>query len=114
MLILLLPTISYFAATELLKNETIQTALYRTSPSLFGAPNIPSFLWKIPSLVPFFNTVYSWTNLKAILLLTVLVLFVLSSVIGFLYTIAYRAVAPSRYGPLDAPPSRHKAKKYKR
>jgi len=114
MLMLILPTVSYFAAVELLKNETVLDTIYRMSPSLFGAPSIPDFLWKIPSLVPFFNKVYAMTNLEAILLLALAILFVLSSVIGFVYALAYRAVAPPRYGPLDAPPPRHKAKKFKR
>ncbi len=114
MLMLLLPVISYFASSELIKIEKIQASLYRMSPSLFGAPSIPEVLWKIPSLYPFLKTVYSWTNLEAVLLLALFVLFVLSSIIGFFYAIAYRAVAPPRYGPLDAPPPRHKAKKFKR
>ena len=112
---LLLPVISYVGAAELLKNvEDIRHAFYRISPSLFGAPNIPSFLWKIKSINPLVQEIYSWTDLGANLLLGLVILLVLSGVVGVVYAITYRAVAPPRYGRLDAPPSKRKSTKKSR
>ena len=114
MLLLLLPIISYVGAVELLKIKTIQSIVYRISPTLFGAPSIPKILWKVKSINPFLNEVYSWTNLEANLLVALFLLLILSGVIGVIYAIMYRAVAPSRYGPQDAPPPRHKPTKRSR
>ena len=51
-----------------------------------------------------------WLNL-AVFFLMVLILAV---IISFSYTLLYQAIGPARYTAVDAPPSRHKAKVYKR
>ena len=113
-LIILLPIFSYVAAIELLRIPDVRRFFYRVSPALFGAPNIPSLFWEITAIKPFLRTVSSWTNLEANLLLGVVVLILLSAVFSLIYSFAYRAVAPSRYGGHDVPPPKRKSKKYKR
>ena len=113
-MIILLPIISYVAAIELLKITAIRDFFYRISPTLFGAPNIPQFFWGITAIDPFLREVHSWTNLEANILLGVVILLFLSGIIAVIYSIMYRAVAPSRYRKTDAPPQRRKQKKYKR
>lgn len=111
---ILLPTVSYVAAVELLKIKTINFFFYGVSPTLFGAPSLPKILWEINAIRPFLNEVYSWTNLEVNILFGLVILLVLSGTIGMLYSVVYRAVNPSRYGSTDAPPSRRKAKKHSR
>ena len=113
-LIILLPIFSYVAAIELLKIPDVKNFFYRISPALFGAPNIPSLFWEVKAIIPFLRTVTTWTNLEANLLLGVVVLILLSGIFTVIYSFAYRAVAPSRYGGHDAPPSKRKAKKHSR
>ena len=113
-MIILLPIVSYVAAIELLKVTAIRNSLYRISPTLFGTPDIPQFLWGITAIGPFLQEVYSWTNLEANILLGLVILLFLSGVIAVIYSIMYRAVAPSRYRKTDAPPASRKTKKYKR
>ncbi|MCP4142589.1 MAG: hypothetical protein GY755_20310 [Chloroflexi bacterium] len=113
-MMLLLPAISYVAAIELLKITEIKNFFIRVSPKLFGAPSIPSLLWKIKAIDPFLRRVYSWNNLEVNLLFGSLILLVLSGLIGMIYAFTYRAVTGSRYGRLDAPPPRHKPTKKSR
>ena len=110
----LLPTISYVAAIELLKITEIRNFFYRVSPKLFGPPSIHKLLWKVKSIDPFLREVYSWTNLEVNILFGLLILLVLSGFVAVFYSIMYRTVNPSRYGPTDAPPSRHKPTKKSR
>ena len=113
-LVILLPIFSYVAAIELLRIPDVKRFFYRISPALFGTPNIPSLLWEVKAITPFLKTVSSWKNLEANLLLAVVVLILLSAVFSLIYSFAYRAVTPSRYGRHDAPPSKRKSKKYRR
>jgi len=113
-MMMLLPAISYVAAIELLKIKDVRFFFYRINPGLFGAPNIPKFLWKVKSLNPVLHEIYSWTNLEANILLGIIVLLVLSGVIAVFYALAYRMVAPSRYRGINAPPPRRKTKRKSR
>ena len=113
-LIILLPIFSYIAAQELFTIPDVKNFFYRISPALFGAPSIPSLFWEVKAITPFLRIVSSWTNLEANLLLGVVILIVLSGVISVIYSIAFRVVAPPRYGGHDAPPSKRKPKKYRR
>jgi len=42
------------------------------------------------------------------------ILLILAAVTSLIYTILYTLVGPARYSPLDAPPSKHKVRFYKR
>ena len=114
LMFLLLPTISYVAAIELLKVEGVKHFFYRISPSLFGTPSIPQSLWKVRSIQPFLSEISSWLNLEVNLLFGLAIMLTLSSTISLIYAIIYRAVAPPRYGKLDAPPQKHKGTKKSR
>ena len=106
MMIILLPTISYVAAGVLLKIDDVRRIFIRVSPKLFGAPSIPSILWKVTAITPLLNMIYSWTDIEVKLLFGSLILLVLSGAIGVLYAIMYKAVAPARR---DPPPPRQKS-----
>ena len=111
MMILLLPVISYVAAATLLQGEEVRRTFYRVSPKLFGPPNIHPILWKVDAIKPLLYEIYSWTDLEAKILLGLLILLFLSGVIGLIYAIMYKAVAPKRR---DAPPPRRKPSKKSR
>ena len=113
-MMLLLPAVSYVAAMELIKITPIRNFFYGISPTLFGAPSIPSFIWKITAIKPLLDEIYSWTNLEVNLIFGAVILLVLSGLIGVVYSIAYRAVAPPRHSRLDAPPPRRKPTKKSR
>ncbi len=115
LLMMILPVFSYLAAIQLLRIESVYRLFYRMSPGLFGAPSLHPYLWKLKGLTSVLNTIHSWTNLEANLVVGVLVLIVFSVIIGIVYGFMYRAVAPPKYGPTDAPPpKRRKTKKYSR
>ena len=114
LLIILLPPISYAAAIILLKITEIRNFFGRVSPALFGTPSIPKLLWKIRSINPFLRMISSWSNLEVNLLFGLIILLALSGIIALVYSIMYKTVNPSRYGPTDAPPSKRKSTKKSR
>ena len=104
LLIIILPVISYSAAVELLKVNSIYVPFARAMPSLFGPITVPPLLWQISSLIPLWNWLRGINNLGANLVIGFIVLVILSGIVSVIYATMYRAVAPSRYGPTDAPP----------
>jgi hypothetical protein len=111
-MMIIMPIISFILA-----GLTVSMALTLGWPlpyQLLGMPVMPTPLWSYPSLVPLLGFIQSQTNLYAILLVTVLYIVLLTSVLSLGYAILYRLVGPSRYGPLDAPPPRVKARSYRR
>ena len=111
---ILLPMISYIAAVELLKIIEVQSFFYAISPSLFGVPSIPQPLMEIKSIQPLLYKISSWANLEAHILFGLAILLALSGTISLVYAIVYRAIAPPRYGALDAPPQKHRDTKKSR
>lgn len=115
LLILIFPIVSYFAAIELLKADSIYALFARALPGLFGAIPIHPLLWRVTALVPLWNWLRSINNLNVNLVFGAIILLILSGIVSVLYGIMYRAVAPSKRGPTDAPPQkRSKNKKYSR
>jgi hypothetical protein len=53
-------------------------------------------------------------NLYAYIVVSLICMALISTVISMIYAVIYRIVNPVRYGPLDEPPSRRKAKKHSR
>jgi hypothetical protein len=112
LLMLITPVISFILA-----GVTVNMALALGWPmpyQLLGMPVMPDLLWSSPALVPVLGLIQSQANLYAILLVTVSYIVLLSAVVSLGYAIMYRIVGPSRYGPLDAPPPKVKARSYRR
>ncbi len=114
LLMLILPVFSYLAAIQLLRIDAVYRLFYRMSPGLFGAPSLHPYLWKLKGITSLLNTIYSWTNLEVNLVVGVIVLIALSGIISVIYGFMYRAVAPPKYGPTDAPPPKYKPRKHSR
>ncbi len=112
LIMLIVPIISYLLATI-----AVQAAIDGGLPlpyQLLGNPVMPAALWNVAATTPILGFIESQNNLYAILLITVLIIVIMSAVLTFVYSVMYRIVGPSRYGPLDAPPPRIKARTYKR
>jgi hypothetical protein len=116
-LIMIFPVVSYFAAVDLLKNvDSIHTFFVRALPGLLGPISIHPLLRRITSLAPLWDELRSINNLGANLVLGVVILLILSGIVSVIYGIMYRTIAPSKYGPTDAPPQKRRKgpKKYSR
>jgi hypothetical protein len=112
LLILVVPFISYVLAAA-----TVQLAVDKQWPmpyQLMGYPVMPNLLWKVPGFVPVLAFIQAQRNLYAVLTVTVVYVVALGTLISLVYSIIYRLVGPSRYGPLDVPPPSIKVKRYKR
>ncbi len=114
-LIVIFPVVSYFAAIELLNVDSIHSFFVRAMPGLFGAIPIHPLLKRITSLTPLWDWLRSINNLGVNLVFGAVITLILSGIVSVVYGIMYRAVAPSKYGPTDAPPQkRSKRQKYNR
>ena len=110
LLILIVPTISYFAALLTLASP----ARDYIPPQLLDSQTFPPYLYSTPTLADIFTWLASIQDLYAIVLVTAMYTMVVGGLISWLYSVAYRMVNPKRYGPTDAPPPNVKVKKYKR
>ncbi len=112
LMIVVIPVVSYILAYY-----TVQLAVAQNWPmpyQLMGAPIMPSLLRASDALLPIVQFIESQQNLYAVLLLAVVYIVVLGGAVSLVYTYIYRYVGPPRYGPLDAPPSKTRVKRYKR
>ena len=83
-------------------------------PEWFGPPTLHPLLWKLQGLQPVLYWLQGQINLEAYLFFTAVITGVVGVVMILLYGYIYTIFGPSRYGPLDAPPTRKKFKPYKR
>ena len=115
---IILPVISYMAAVFLLTEvDSIRSTFMRAMPGFFGTIPIHPLLLRVTALNLFWDWIRAQPDLPINLVLGIIILIALSGVIATLYGFMYRAVAPSKYGPTDAPPqkkSRGKRKRYTR
>ncbi len=116
-LMILLPAVSYFAAEYmLLHTAPVRNIFLKATPALFGTVSIPPVLLRMTTLNPLWVWLRGQNNLMVELLFGAIILIALSGLVAMIYGFMYRAVAPSKYGPMDAPPPkrRGKRKKYSR
>jgi hypothetical protein len=112
LMIVVIPALSYALAYL-----TVQLILQLNWPmpyQLMGNPVMPPWLMQNSALFPIGRFIEGQVNLYAILMLAILYIVVLGGLLSTIYTFVYRYVGPPRYGPLDAPPSSQKVKRYKR
>lgn len=116
LLMIFLPIVAYYGGFLLLRDvEGLDKFWYGIAPGLFGKIAIPGLLLRIKSLLPLWQFLYDIDNLSLYIAFGSIILFVLSGIVGIIYSIMHSAVMPSRYGPMDAPPpKRRKTKKYSR
>jgi hypothetical protein len=111
LLMLIVPTISIFIG-KVLVDLALKNKL-RLPPELLGIPQLPDILYKSEGLRPLLPMI-KIPNLYAYIVASVICILVISSLISLIYAVVYRITNPYRYGPLDEPPSRIKAKRHSR
>ena len=79
---------------------------------------LPDWIYIMPGLAFLLTKVVSVDYLIAYAVFTLFYIIVLSGIMSFIYAVMHRMVAPSRLGPLDVPPIKHRplkqGKTYKR
>jgi hypothetical protein len=111
LLIILVPILSYATADLTMPFFSDRGLVPR---ELLFTPQPPSWLYFSPTLVQTFRFLFGHHAILATLLLTLVYILLIGGVLSVFYALMYRMAAPSRYGPMDAPPPRIKVKKYKR
>lgn len=105
LMIIIVPIISWAAATELVNLARQQHWGFLGS--------FPVYL-QLPFNIPGISAITSIQNLPVIGTFFLIILFVLISVLSFVYAMIYRVIGPPRYSPEDEPAPRIKTKKYTR
>lgn len=111
LLMVLVPLMSYAAAEITMPFLQARGLVPR---ELLFIPQTPDWLWVAPVLAQAFQAVFGRYGIFAILALTIIYIVLIGGIMTALYSYIYQLTAPSRYGPMDAPPIRTKVKKYKR
>lgn len=79
-----------------------------------GPPTFPDLLWRVSGLVVLLNFLSRQPNLIANLVFAFGIAVIIAGTMSIIFGYIYRVFGPPQYGPLDAPPTRVKVKKYKR
>jgi hypothetical protein len=103
LLMIIIPVVSY-AGAALLVRENIEYAWFQVPVELSGVVNFEPVYSFLPFLQSFLLSLGPIYYLD--ILLTVAFMIVGFGLVSGVYSIMYRAVNPSRYGPYDAPPIR--------
>ena len=111
MLIVLVPLMSY-AAAELAMPFMQERGLI--PQALLFRPQMPDWLWIAPVAAQIYQALFVRYGILAIIALTIIFIVLIGGFMTVLYAYMYKLTAPSRYGPMDAPPPKVKIKKYKR
>jgi hypothetical protein len=111
-MMILIPVISMAAGYE-----TINYALskgYSIPYELLGTPRYPALFYQSSGMMIILSPITAIKNFYAYAIATLFYIILLGGITSLGYSIVYRMVGPSRYGPLDAPPPKVKVKPYKR
>lgn len=110
-LIVVVPVISY-ALMVILTPVIMATNL--VPYALLGHVKFPEWALKTPFLSDVTFFIGGINNLGLKLIAFVVILLLLTAIFSLLYTLASQVIGPPRYSDKDAPPSKYKAKAYKR
>jgi hypothetical protein len=112
LMMLIVPAISIAAGIATVKYGLAHN--WAIPYQLLLAPRLPDFFYKLSGLVVIFYPLTQIPYLYAYIVTSLLYIVLIGGVISVVYAFIYRAVGPSRYGPLDAPPPKIKTKRYTR
>jgi hypothetical protein len=110
-MLVLIPVMSYAAAELSLPFFRDQGLVPR---ELMIAPQTPDWLRLSPVLTQVYQSLLGRSGILAVLVLTIIYIVLIGGIMSVLYAFMYKMASPSRYGPMDAPPTYTKVKKYKR
>jgi hypothetical protein len=108
---IIVPIMAYALASLLVP---VVQATGRLPYQLFQRLHFPLWVYKTPVLSSVGYFLGSIDDFWALVMLFIISLILFSFLASLVYTTVYQSIGPKRYTPLDAPPSRHKAKQYKR
>ena len=111
-IMILIPVISVAIGYELVQFAIVQR--YPIPHELLGLPRFPALFYKSSGIMIILRPIASIKHLYAYASAALLVMITLGGITSLGYAFVYRMVGPSRYGPLDVPPPKIKAKPYKR
>ena len=112
LMMIIIPAISILIGIQIV--DTALANKMRMPSQLLGYPQLPDFVYKIVGLRELLVPLTRMQNLYLYIVVIIICMVLISTVISMIYAVVYRIVNPVRYGPLDEPPSRRKAKKYSR
>lgn len=81
---------------------------------LMGHVIFPDWVSKVPILSAIAAFIASINNLWLSLIIFIVILVILTGISSLIYVSVLQVIGPPRYGEMDAPPSKYKAKEYKR
>ena len=81
---------------------------------LMGHVIFPDWVLKVPILSAIAGFIASINNLWVSLIIFIVILVILTGISSLIYVGVLQTIGPPRYGETDAPPSKYKAKEYKR
>ena len=111
-MMILVPVISIAAGYETV-NYAINHGI-ALPRDLLGTPRFPDLFYQSSGLMFILSPIIAIRHFYAYALAGLMYMILLGGIMSLAYSIAYRMVGPSRYGPLDAPPADIKVKRYKR
>jgi len=111
LLIVLVPILSFAAADVTMPFFQDRGWIPR---ELLAMPQTPDWMWIAPVVAQTFQFLFGRPGILATLVLTFIYILLIGGILTVFYSYMYQLTAPSRYGPMDAPPPRVKVKKYKR
>jgi hypothetical protein len=110
-LIVVVPLMAY-GLTALLTQPIIATGL--VPYQLLGYVQFPVWVFKYKISQTFAAFFGSFNHLWLSIIIFFVLVIILAGIISLTYTWLYQNIGPARYTPVDAPPSKHKAKRYTR
>jgi hypothetical protein len=111
LLMVLIPIISFAAAEVSMPFFRDRGLVPR---ELLFTPQTPDWMWVAPVVAQTYHFLFGRPGILATLLFTFIYILLIGGVMSVFYAFMYQLAAPSRYGPMDAPPIKTKVKKYKR
>jgi len=111
LMMIIIPAISILIGIEVV-NIALANKI-RMPSQLLGYPQLPDILYKSAGLRTYLPMLRI-QNLYAYIVASLICMVLISIIISMIYALIYRILNPERYGPLDEPPSRKKAKKHSR
>jgi hypothetical protein len=111
LMIIIVPILSYIISHALLQEAK---RLNLVPPGLLGYIHFPSWVVGVPVLDFLARFFSSLKDLGGNIIFFVVVLFILTGLVSLIWSMIYQVIGPPRYTEVDAPPSRVKAKEYKR
>jgi hypothetical protein len=110
-LLVIAPVVSY-ALTILVVPLLIATGYVPLE--LLGNVHFPDWIFKVPVLNGIASLIGGINNLGLDIVVFVVIMLLLTGIFSLIFVAVLQVTSPPRYGEMDAPPSTHKAKPYKR